>query len=70
MTENGDVALPDLRQPKKPHELWVDAMCMDRTSAPERRQQVRLMADVYKLARRVIIYGLFWPSNCLDVPPF
>jgi len=56
VTDNCLTALRYLRPKKKARTLWVDAICIDQSSINERNHQVKLMGDVYKLARRVLIW--------------
>lgn len=56
VTENCLAALRHLRYRRKSRTLWIDAICIDQSSVKERNHQVRLMGDVYKLARRVLIW--------------
>ncbi|KAF1851784.1 uncharacterized protein K460DRAFT_269413 [Cucurbitaria berberidis CBS 394.84] len=35
---------------------WIDSLCINLTNGHEREQQVRIMADIYKRARRAIIW--------------
>jgi hypothetical protein len=44
--------------------LWVDALCINQTSIPERTAQVRLMQQIYRLASLVIIW--LGPSHPTD----
>jgi hypothetical protein len=47
--------------------LWIDAICIDQSSTPERSRQVQIMGDIFKTAARV--YCLLDPatedSDCL-----
>lgn len=36
--------------------LWIDAICINHANDPERTHQVRLMADIYGKATRVIVW--------------
>ncbi|KAL5118953.1 hypothetical protein ACEQ8H_003082 [Pleosporales sp. CAS-2024a] len=35
---------------------WIDSLCINLTDGNEREQQVRIMADIYKRARRAVIW--------------
>ncbi|KAI1463957.1 HET-domain-containing protein [Daldinia caldariorum] len=37
-------------------DLWVDAICINQGDEAERNQQVSIMADIYKLAERVVVW--------------
>ncbi|KAH8807352.1 heterokaryon incompatibility protein-domain-containing protein [Xylogone sp. PMI_703] len=49
-------ALQFLRSPSKERMLWIDAICINQTNIPERNHQVGQMAEIYKMAERVIIW--------------
>jgi hypothetical protein len=36
--------------------LWIDAICIDQTSIPERNHQVALMGEIYRKATRVVVW--------------
>ncbi|KAF6832437.1 heterokaryon incompatibility protein [Colletotrichum musicola] len=36
--------------------LWIDALCINQESLDERAQQVRLMAAIYKVSKRVLVW--------------
>ena len=42
--------------------LWIDAICINQESIPERNTQVMLMGDIYRLATRTLI----WLAHALD----
>lgn len=61
VTENLATCLHSLLvsdQPKadRPRYLWADQICINQEDIHERNAQVRLMADVYKTAARVIVW--------------
>jgi len=56
VTENCESALRYLRDRYRSRQLWIDSVCIDQTSDEEKAQQVPLMGDVYRLARRTIIW--------------
>ena len=56
VTQNLAEALPYLRYRDKPRVLWIDAICVDQQDLKERSRQVRRMADIYRLADRVIVW--------------
>lgn len=49
-------ALERLRLPDKDRILWVDALCINQSDNKEKTQQVRIMGEIYKRARRVLIW--------------
>ena len=44
--------------------LWIDAICIDQQNIAERNHQVQQMADIYKLARKVVV----WPEPMQSIP--
>lgn len=36
--------------------MWIDAICINQTNLPERTHQVKLMADIYGKASRVLVW--------------
>ncbi|KAH6683366.1 heterokaryon incompatibility protein-domain-containing protein [Halenospora varia] len=60
LTRNCDIALRSLRDPCKPRKLWVDAICIDQAKNPvsteERNNQVKMMGEVYRKARCVLVW--------------
>ncbi|KAI1175482.1 heterokaryon incompatibility protein-domain-containing protein [Nemania sp. FL0916] len=40
----------------KPRTLWVDAICIDQSSIPERNRQVAFMGDIYRSSQRVVVW--------------
>lgn len=56
VTRNVAVALRHLRSPSVRRTLWVDAICIDQKNARERSEQVLRMADIFRMASRVVIW--------------
>lgn len=56
ITSNMDLALRSLRLQDRPRVLWIDAICINQSNLLERNHQVQWMDQVYKKARRVIVY--------------
>lgn len=54
--QNLSSALRHLRSNSASRKLWVDAICIDQSDITERNNQVLRMADIYRLAERVIIW--------------
>ncbi|KAK4982010.1 hypothetical protein LTR50_007854 [Elasticomyces elasticus] len=48
--------LPYLRLPTEPRTLWVDAICINQQDLEERKHQVQRMANIYKMAKRVVVW--------------
>lgn len=49
-------ALKHLRYPDKARSLWVDAICINQDDIPEKNTQVPRMADIFRLAERVVVW--------------
>jgi hypothetical protein len=49
-------ALRHLRYHDQPRILWVDAVCINQNDLLERNEQVLRMGDIYKHARRVVVW--------------
>jgi len=56
VTENLFSALGRLRQIDRKHFLWVDAICINQEDLRERTDQVKLMGDIYRNAKEVLIW--------------
>jgi hypothetical protein len=56
ITANYEDALRQLRRTFSPRVLWVDSICIDQSSIPERNQQVKLMGEIYGKAHEVVIW--------------
>lgn len=56
VTPNCESALRHLRMKLTGRTLWIDAICIDQKSVPEKNVQVPLMGDVYRLATRAVIW--------------
>jgi hypothetical protein len=55
VTENCQAALKKLQQ-RKNGGFWIDSICIDQTSGSEKNVQVPLMGEIYKKARRVLVW--------------
>ncbi|KAF4776733.1 hypothetical protein HER10_EVM0008417 [Colletotrichum scovillei] len=56
VTKNCLEALRHLRYSDRERVLWIDAICIDQSSIPEKNVQVALMGDVYRFAARTIVW--------------
>ena len=56
MTQNLECALQHLRYIDKPRILWIDAICVNQQNLSERSEQVARMADIYTLAKEVLVW--------------
>jgi Heterokaryon incompatibility protein (HET) len=56
VTKNLHVALLYLRDHFLERTLWVDAICINQNDKKERGQQIRLMANIYSRAARVLVW--------------
>lgn len=50
------LVLRRLRDASEPRRLWCDSVCINQSDLVERASQVQLMGDIYRKARRVIIW--------------
>ena len=55
ITPNCAAAMRQLRLPTEETVLWIDSICIDQTSIPERNSQVTLMSEIYRDADRVVV---------------
>ncbi|KAI0407015.1 heterokaryon incompatibility protein-domain-containing protein [Xylaria palmicola] len=56
ITANLGAALRDLRDTRRTHRVWADALCIDQDNMAERSQQVALMEHIYSRANSTVIY--------------
>ncbi len=56
ITANCEAALRRLRHKSESRMLWVDSICINQSSIPERNEQVKIMAEVYTTAEQVIVW--------------
>ncbi|KAF4996974.1 hypothetical protein FGRMN_4192 [Fusarium graminum] len=49
-------ALATLRYSDRTRTMWIDAVCINQNDMAERSQQVERMADIYRLANRVVVW--------------
>lgn len=56
ITANLGAALKDIRHTSEVITVWVDAICINQTDAPERSRQVDLMREIYRNAGSTIVY--------------
>lgn len=49
-------ALRHFRHDQEPRLLWADAICINQSDADEKSRQVNMMREVYRQARRVLIW--------------
>ena len=55
-TRNSELVLRNLRQKEAPCTLWIDSICINQQSTPERNEQVSFMGDIYQKAKDVYIW--------------
>ncbi|KAI1205470.1 heterokaryon incompatibility protein-domain-containing protein [Annulohypoxylon truncatum] len=70
ITRNCEAALRRFRQRDQAIDLWVDSICINQENADERRQQVRLMPNIYLTANSVLVYlgtGSHYTSDAMFV---
>jgi len=56
ITANLDSALRHIRNSRRNHRIWADAVCINQSDDMEKSQQVKQMGDVYRFAHNTIIY--------------
>jgi len=56
ITQNLAEALRHLRHENQSRVLWIDAICIDQGNLSERSSQVRRMADLFRLSKRVVVW--------------
>ncbi len=56
VTQNLATALIYLRHKSEARILWIDALCINQEDMKERSSQVARMADIYRLANRVVVW--------------
>lgn len=56
ITKNCEAAIRRVRYPDKDRWVWIDAICINQSSVPERTYQVSMMSKIYTAARNVIVY--------------
>ncbi|ORY13702.1 heterokaryon incompatibility protein-domain-containing protein, partial [Clohesyomyces aquaticus] len=56
VTKNLEMALRSLRDENNSRILWIDAICIDQTSILEKTEQVGRMGDIYKAAKKVLVF--------------
>lgn len=56
ITANLDVALRSLRKSNQARILWVDAMCINQDDTEEKKHQVQMMSQIYRMAARVVVW--------------
>lgn len=56
VTRNLEEALRHLRWTDKPRVMWIDAICINQGDMDERSKQVIFMAQLYNLARDVVVW--------------
>jgi len=56
ITENLESALRQLRHKNPPRAFWIDAVCINQSDELEKEQQVKIMHEIYRNARHVVIW--------------
>jgi len=56
VTQTCAAAVSRLRRTATSRLLWIDAICIDQSSIPERNIQVQLMGEIYQRATQVLIW--------------
>ena len=55
-TRNSEIVLRNLRQKEGPCTLWIDSICINQQSTPERNEQVLLMGHIFQKAKQVYVW--------------
>lgn len=55
-TRNSELVLRNLRQKDRPSKLWIDSICINQQSIPERNEQVSFMGHIFEMAEQVYIW--------------
>jgi hypothetical protein len=59
-------ALRDMRDARRPHHIWADAVCINQQDLAERNHQVSLMGAIYRTALHTVIHlGAASPETAL-----
>ena len=58
------MALKHLRHSDATRTLWIDAICINQDDDSEKGTQVHRMADIYRLAHRVVVWMGLLPDEC------
>jgi hypothetical protein len=56
ITTNQSKVLRRVRFPHAPRNLWADYICIDQDNKEEKGHQVAIMGEIYRSAKRVLIY--------------
>ena len=56
VTPNLESALRRLRAPDVARDFWIDQLCIDQDNIQEKEQQIGLMADIYRLSCKLLIW--------------
>ena len=64
------MALKRLRLPSTSRLLWIDQLCINQDNYGEKAQQIQLMGDIYRKARRVVIWLGEDPVHWVNEPTF
>ncbi|KAJ4288598.1 hypothetical protein N0V90_011835 [Kalmusia sp. IMI 367209] len=56
ITPNVEALLRHLRKSHKVLNLWIDAICLNQRDGVEKGQQIQLMGEIYKTAKRVHVW--------------
>ena len=55
-TRNSEIVLRNLRQKSTTCKLWIDSICINQQSIPERNEQVSFMGHIFEMAEQVYIW--------------
>lgn len=63
---SSEAAIKCMRLTDRPRVLWIDAICIDQSSDAEKSEQVGMMADIYRLGTRNLVYLGEDPNNMAE----
>jgi len=56
------------KSPEQSRRLWIDAICINQSPGLEKNHQVKLMCDIYRIAKRVLVW--LAPSKNDHIAPY
>jgi Heterokaryon incompatibility protein (HET) len=55
VTANAEIALRSVQSMLRPRLIWIDSICINQTDNNEKEEQIMLMREIFRRAKRVII---------------
>lgn len=56
LTANCASAIRNLRHPREPRVVWIDAVCINQNDQDEKGHEVNMMGEIYSRAARTVVY--------------